>query len=622
MKANYFLLNKMQHAAFVLILVATLIVSTSALAAGGTLDPTFGTNGVVVTDLGGSSDTGINIVLQPDGKIIMVGTTNYPSFGTSIITRYNPNGTLDTTFGASGKLTADIRGSRVVLQTDGKLIVGGSLHGDFGLARYTNNGTLDTTFGTNGVATAGVDNDNFSISFRDLAIQPDGKIVVVGTMETTGNQSFYIIARFNENGVLDEDFRVKILDNSEFPGGMISECEAVALQSDGRIILSGDMIPYDGEDSITLARFATGPDPWLDPTFGTNGHGTVVTPLANFRHGWGALAIQADDKIVIAGTVTESYSNLNENLVLARYTSNGALDITLAGSGIVITDLGQNEVGNDLAIQSDGKILVAGKSYNETSSDFLLVRYNSNGSLDTSFGDAGKVISDFGGSADAAWGMALQPDGKILAAGAKDGDAVLARYGGTPSPTTTTTFKSKAPHDGWILESLEFSNVGGLLEKTATTFNVGDDQRDRQYRSIISFNTDSLPDNAIITSAQVKIKRQGLVGTDPFTTHGNLLLEIRNGLFSNDLDLSLSDFAAPASSTVQEMFTPLTSSWYAANLSGSNLVLVNKYGVTQFRLRFDLDDNDDLNSDYLKFFSGNATYEADHPQLIVTYVLP
>jgi hypothetical protein len=151
---------------------------------------------------------------------------------------------------------------------------------------------------------------------------------------------------------------------------------------------------------------------------------------------------------------------------------------------------------------------------------------------------------------------------------------------------------------------------------------VGDDQRDGQYRSIISFNTDSLPDNAFITSVQVKIKRQGLVGTDPFTTHGNLLLEIRNGLFSNDLDVSLSDFAAAASSSTPDTFTTTNSIWYTANLSGANLVFVNKAGVTQFRLRFNLDDNDDLGSDYLKFFSGDATYEADYPQLVVTYVVP
>jgi uncharacterized delta-60 repeat protein len=619
MKAKYFLLNKIQYAAFVLILIATLLVSTSALAEGGVLDPTFGTNGVVVTDLGSSSDTGINIALQPDGKIIMLGSAQLdssdPYYRTPIILRYNPDGTLDNTFGTGGKLIISIdrfRAVKVALQSNGKLVVGGSMSGGLALARYTSNGTLDATFGTNGVTIAG-QTENGSRLLGDLVIQPDGKIVAAGTWETYGNHYPGVIARFNENGTLDESFGLKI---PEFPNGLHHYFRGVALQSDGKIIMSGSMLTEDeGDGTIALGRFTTGPDPWFDPTFGTNG--TVVTPLDGFEHGQGALAIQTDGKIVIAGTLYD-YSADTGDLVIARYNSNGTPDTTFAGSGIVLTDFGPDDAGNDVEVQRDGKILVAGK----TSSNFLLVRYNSDGSLDTTFGDAGKVINNFGSNSAAAMGIAIQPDGKILVGGTKDGDAILTRYGGTPPPATTTTFKSRAPHDGWILESGEFSNVGGLLDKTATTFNVGDDPKDKQYRSIISFNTATLPDNAIVISAQIKIKRQGLVGTDPFSTHANLLLETRNGLFSNDLDVSLSDFAASPSSSTQETFAPLTSSWYAANLSGSNLVLVNKYGVTQFRLRFDLDDNDDLSSDYMKFFAGDATYEADHPQLIVTYVVP
>jgi uncharacterized delta-60 repeat protein len=602
MKTKYFL-KKIQYAAFALVVIATLLASTNALAAEGALDPTFGTNGVVVTDLGSSSDTAINIVLQPDGKIIMAGSGSAPT-----IVRYNLDGTLDPTFGASGILTAAI-GGPVALQPNGKLIVGGALQGGFGVARYNSNGALDTTFGTNGIGVAGRD-DNFYITFGDLAVQPDGKIVVVGTQVTGGHTYPCVIARFNENGTLDEDFRMLAFDDTNFPGGLQHFLKAVAIQSDGKIVMSGNMMSYEGDSTIILGRMTTGPEPWLDPAFGTNGHGTVVTPLAGFSHGRGAIAIQADGKIVIAGTV---YGAPNDNLVLARYTSNGTLDTMLAGSGIVITDLGGNEVGNDVAIQGDGKILVVG----EGSSGSLLLRYNSDGSLDPTFGDAGKVIGDLGGNS-----IAIQPDGKILTAGGRNGDAILARFSGTPPPTETETFKSKAAPDGWILESQEFSNAGGLLNKVATTFNVGDDQNDKQYRSIVSFNTASLPDNAIVTAAQVNIKRQGLVGTDPFTTHGALLLEIRNGLFSNDLDLRLSDFAAPASSSTPDTFTGPLDSWYTANLGSANVVFINKYGITQFRLRFDLDDNDDLGSDYMKFFSGDALEESNHPQLIVTYFVP
>ncbi len=164
----------------------------------------------------------------------------------------------------------------------------------------------------------------------------------------------------------------------------------------------------------------------------------------------------------------------------------------------------------------------------------------------------------------------------------------------------------------------EFSNVGGTLDKISNVFYVGDDAKDRQYRSLLSFNTDSIPDNATITTAQVKIRKQTVTGSDPFSTHGNLLLEIRNGTFNNDIALSLSDFSAAADNgSSPDKFTAADSGWYTASLSNTGLGLVNKVGVTQFRLLFSKDDNDDMGADYAKFFSGNAT--SDLPQLIVTY---
>jgi uncharacterized delta-60 repeat protein len=608
------LAGKVRYTLLTMLLIAAFILPTGADAAGGMLDTSFGSNGMVVTDLGSSSDTGVNIVLQQDGKIVMAASGSSPN-----LLRYNPNGTLDTTFGTNGKVTTAV-GGPVALQTDGKLIVGGGMTGGIGLARYTNTGTLDNTFGTNGITSIWENSDsNFRYSFGDLAIQPDGKIVVVGIQEAIGgNHVNCVIARFQENGVLEEGSRA-FFDESNFPESERNYCRAVALQSDGKIILSGHAEPNFTGMAIILGRLTSGSTSSFDPGFGTNGHGTVVTPIASFEHGRGALAIQADGKIVLAGT-TYSDNNINENLALVRYNSNGTLDNTLGGSGIVITDLGKNEVGNDLAIQADGKIIVAGRSYIDTSSDFLLVRYNADGTLDSSFGNSGKAILDLGGS-DSAEGILLQPDNKILAVGTKNGDAALVRYVGNTTAPTTKTFNANAPYDGWILESSETSNTGGTLNTTATTVNAGDDPQDKQYRSILSFQTSSLPDNALITSVQVKIRKQGLVGTDPFTTHGSLLLEIRNGLFSNNLDLKLSDFSASPSSSQPDKFSASTNGWYTANLRLSNLAFVNRFGPTQFRLRFNLDDNDDLNADYVKFFSGDSTTE-NQPQLIVTYVLP
>jgi hypothetical protein len=186
----------------------------------------------------------------------------------------------------------------------------------------------------------------------------------------------------------------------------------------------------------------------------------------------------------------------------------------------------------------------------------------------------------------------------------------------------SVAFTSAGVYDGWVLESGENTGVGGTLDKTASTFNVGDDLRDRQYRSILSFNTSSLPDNAVILSAKVEIKKQSVVGADPFDTHGVLLLDIRNGPFGNSAGLDVADFSAVASlGSVQDQFSGLTFSLYGASLSNPNLALVNKYGVTQMRLFFSKDDNDDLGEDDVKFFSGDST-SANLPKLIVSYYIP
>ncbi len=184
------------------------------------------------------------------------------------------------------------------------------------------------------------------------------------------------------------------------------------------------------------------------------------------------------------------------------------------------------------------------------------------------------------------------------------------------------TFKSNATYDGWVLESGENTNVGGTLDRGSTFFDVGDDPKDKQYRGFLSFNTSSLPDNAVVVSVQLKMKRQGIVGTDPFSTHGSLFIDIRSGSFSDNVALQKTDFAAAATTgSIRDSFAPLTSTWYATQLNDANLLLINKIGTTQFRLSFTKDDNDDLSADYMKFYSGSST-SANVPQLIVTYYVP
>jgi len=191
----------------------------------------------------------------------------------------------------------------------------------------------------------------------------------------------------------------------------------------------------------------------------------------------------------------------------------------------------------------------------------------------------------------------------------------------TPTPGgLTATFYSQSANDGWVLESTETSSLGGSNDSIATTIRVGDDAVDKQYRSILSFDTSSLPDDAVITKVTLKVRKQGLAGTDPFTTHGGLIAAIRKPYFGISIALVNDDFQAAQSAQVGFSSVPV-SDWYSTNSNPVIWPYVNLTGTTQFRLRFSLGDNDDLSSDYLRFYSGNAS-AVYRPQLIVQYYLP
>lgn len=186
----------------------------------------------------------------------------------------------------------------------------------------------------------------------------------------------------------------------------------------------------------------------------------------------------------------------------------------------------------------------------------------------------------------------------------------------------TSIFKSQPSYDGWVLESGESTNRGGGLDKGATTISVGDDAKNQQYRGILSFDTSPLPNDAVILQVQLKIRQQGMEGSDPFGTHGNLLAEIRSGTFNNNPILQLEDFsAAPTPGYVWDVFRPSGPSWYIAELHNVNLVLIDKAGTTQFRLFFSKDDDNDLQSDLVKLNSGNSLI-SNLPQLMVSYYVP
>ena len=417
---------------------------TPALATSpsGQLDPSFGTGGEVTTDFsgGGSDDWARAAAIAGNGKILTAGYSDASGNYDFALAQYKANGALDTSFSSTGTVLTDFSGSgsvdigaAVVLQPDGKVVVAGSSvvggNFDFALARYTANGALDASFNSTGTVLT-----DFGGSANDLAaaiaIQPDGKIIVAGRSIANGSTDF-ALARYKKNGALDKSFNSTGTVLTDFGGsGGDDEAFGVAVQWDGKIVAAGGSGP--AANDFAVARYKK--NGALDTSF--NSTGTVLTDFS----GTGSydqasdLAIQANGKIVAVG-FSDASSVLD--FALARYKANGTLDTSFNSTGMVLTDFncpGSNDQANAVAIQSDAKILAAGACLSTADADFALARYKTNGALDTSFNSTGKVTTDFSGSGsdEAALAIAIQRDGKIVAAGPSNAggsyDFALVRY--------------------------------------------------------------------------------------------------------------------------------------------------------------------------------------------------
>jgi glucose/arabinose dehydrogenase len=196
-------------------------------------------------------------------------------------------------------------------------------------------------------------------------------------------------------------------------------------------------------------------------------------------------------------------------------------------------------------------------------------------------------------------------------------------FGQTYSVNKIRTYFSSAVNDGWVLESNENSNRGGTLNSTAATFRLGDNAQNKQFRAILHFNTGSLPDTAVITGVTLKIKRQGLMGTDPFSVFGSLRVDMQKPFFGTTSGLVIGDFEAVAGKPAAAAFTMApVNDWYSVVLNNAGREYINRTGTTQFRLRFVTDDNDNNTADFMNFFSGNTSTTSNGPQLIIQYYVP
>ncbi|MFT4564273.1 MAG: hypothetical protein ACI9BW_004036, partial [Gammaproteobacteria bacterium] len=256
-----------------------------------------------------------------------------------------------------------------------------------------------------------------------------------------------------------------------------------------------------------------------------------------------------------------------------------------------------------------------------------IVTLNGSGSSDSDGTVVSYVWAWTGGSANGVNPTVNLPDGTTVVTltvtdndGAADTDSVSVTVEAPPSEVEVT-FVSIASEDGWVRESNENSNLGGRTssrDPDSRALRTGDDNRDRQYKFILSFDTSTLPDGADIQSAVLKLSRGGTNGTNPFTTHGSLRVDIQNGSFGK-AGLENSDFEAPASAT--EIATTNGADFSAA-FNATGVSSINKAGRTQLRLYFDLDDNDDGGNDYAGIYSSDNRNSSRHPRLIVTYSIP
>lgn len=403
----------------------------------GIVDMTFGIGGKAIGH-STNGNTGLpascNVLLQSDNKIIQVARLYNNSFGFSLV-RYTINGVIDSSFGINGKVitsmgTGESFVNAGIIQADGKIVLAGYAYNgnnwDFAMARYNNNGSLDNSFGTGGKQLTQMGSyDDFA---NGLTIQPDGKIVVVGSSYDNNYISSYAILRYKSNGIVDSSFgqNGKIISHfgplityigNVYYGTYSHEYgTAVAIQTDGKIVVGGQSyIPVNCFDYygglycnpiFTMVRYQSSGK--LDSTFGKNGKVSDSVSLLYMS----SMILQPDGKIVVTGT-----GNPN-GFFTERYNNNGALDNSFGSAGITFTQISSSTNGSQpssVAIQPDGKIVVGGSTYTNNGSDIAIVRYNTNGILDNTFNGNGTAVLHLGqpGSSEGGTGVAMQGS-KIL----------------------------------------------------------------------------------------------------------------------------------------------------------------------------------------------------------------
>ncbi len=438
----------------------------------GSLDTTFGGTGVVNTSLSGGNDVAYAVVIQPwDGKIVAGGYTTSGNFTKMGLARYNTDSSLDSSFGSGGivasKIGTNLNKDAIAIypatDTTGnaeKIVEAGA----GSLARFNANGSVDTHFGNKGLVTVSATSNIFAV-----VVQADGKIVVGGDDK---------LVRYNPSGTLDTTFGSGgiVAMPGLASGGLV---DGLILQPDGKLVAAGTTASNVWE----VARFNT--NGTLDTTFDSTGTlpGTVTFTYAAGVGGPSALAIYPSTgqdtadygKIEVAGSIDGNPGGIwAYQVALARFNADGSTDSTFGQAGQVVTPFPTGGMSaTATALQTDGKIVVAGNSVRSGGGQhgFGVLRYNTDGSLDTSFGSGG-LVQTFNGTGDSwASGVAFQADGQIVAAGRTNGstgwDFMVARYLGAATPAASLTSGSAITESTVELTLASISNLHALDSKSA-----------------------------------------------------------------------------------------------------------------------------------------------------------
>jgi uncharacterized delta-60 repeat protein len=383
------------------------------------LDPSFGNGGLVVTDFSGGIDLLSSLVVLPDGRAVAAGDTSVSLVQIDMaVARYLSSGVLDNTFGGDGLVTVhfpqpDVSWTlarEVLLQADGRLVLVGGHNGDsgpsFALARLNTDGSLDLSFGTGGRVTTPP-----NASGRAGLLQPDGRIIAVGR-PTPFNAGPIVVARYNPDGSLDPTFGGDGV--VQVPGTFV-DMESAALQPDGKVVV-GATSQAGGFQTRNFALVRLLPDGAPDPSF--DGDGIVISDFGGMESGY-SVSVQGDGRLVLAGSRGTELPNEIRDLALARYLTDGSLDASFGNGGLALVDAAPSETAHDVMQLPNGKLLVAGTTYSAGNQlDFVLVRLLHDGSLDTTFGTGGFLFTDFdSGSPDDCSAIALAGPDLVLAAG-------------------------------------------------------------------------------------------------------------------------------------------------------------------------------------------------------------